>query len=107
MVQLAGWERLRFITNCFTRLRYCDRNGRLALKEKGAPGTQAPHYLPWYAHEARASRDMRIIFGHWSTLGRYSGNGVIAIDTGCVWGGALTAVRIDQGPESLLSQLMN
>ncbi len=92
---LRGWARLRFITNCFTRLRYCDPTGRLALREKGPPGTQPPPYLPWFEVPRRASRDLRIVFGHWSTLGGIRATGVFPLDTGCVWGGSLTALRLE------------
>jgi bis(5'-nucleosyl)-tetraphosphatase (symmetrical) len=95
---LTGRDRLRFIVNCFTRLRYCDRDGRLALKEKGPPGSQPEALKPWFAWETRNSRTLEILFGHWSTLGAYDGPGVPALDTGCLWGGRLTAVRIDRGP---------
>jgi len=93
---LKGRERLRFITNCFTRLRYCDCNGRLALEEKGPPGSQAKHLRPWFDWPERNSRDMRILFGHWSTLGAYDAPGIHALDTGCLWGGTLTACRLDK-----------
>jgi bis(5'-nucleosyl)-tetraphosphatase (symmetrical) len=95
---LSGWDRLRFITNCFTRLRYCDSKGCLALDEKGPPGSQPKHLKPWFAWPQRRSRDMQILFGHWSTLGAYSADGVHALDTGCLWGGKLTALRIDVDP---------
>jgi bis(5'-nucleosyl)-tetraphosphatase (symmetrical) len=91
-----GMQRYRFITNCFTRLRFCTADGVLALKEKGPPGTQAkPEALPWFEHPHRASRDTRIVFGHWSTLGYLAKHNVWAIDSGCLWGGALTMLRID------------
>jgi len=92
--ELSGTERLRFITNCFTRLRYCDTNGRLLLSEKGAPGSQTDAAIPWFRVPGRATRDERIIFGHWSTLGYVAEHNVWALDTGCLWGGSLTAVRI-------------
>jgi len=93
---LAGMERLRFITNCFTRLRFCLPDGRLQLKEKGPPGTQEnPEALPWFDLPGRISRSSRIVFGHWSTLGYLTRNNVWAIDTGCLWGGSLTLLRID------------
>jgi len=95
--KLQGWDRLRCITNCLTRLRYCDEQGRLALDEKGPPGSQPKHLKPWFEWPERRSRDMKILFGHWSTLGAYSGNGVHALDTGCLWGGSLSALRIDDG----------
>jgi bis(5'-nucleosyl)-tetraphosphatase (symmetrical) len=92
---LGGAERLRFIINCFTRLRYCDAEGRLALRYKGAPGTQAADVMPWFHVPWRKSAGMKIIFGHWSTLGRYQGEGIYNLDSGCVWGGSLTALRLD------------
>ncbi|VAW79155.1 Bis(5'-nucleosyl)-tetraphosphatase, symmetrical [hydrothermal vent metagenome] len=93
---LQGHDRLRFITNCLTRLRYCDANGRLALEHKGAPGTQPKHLKPWFDWP-RQSAGMKILFGHWSTLGAFDGDGVHALDTGCLWGGTLTAMRVDGG----------
>lgn len=100
---LSGSERWRFITNCFTRLRYCDAQGRLALKDKGAPGTQTAGYLPWFEVPGRASAGLEIVFGHWSTLGACDVQGVHHLDTGCVWGGALTALRIDGGRRERIS----
>ncbi len=91
---LRGMERLRFITNCFTRLRFCDPRGRLALDEKGAPGSQKSPYQPWYAVKDRASRHDRILFGHWSTLGYRQIGNVWALDSGCIWGGQLTALKL-------------
>ncbi len=93
---LQGWERLRFITNCLTRLRYCDGEGRLALEEKGPPGSQPQHLRPWFDWPQRRSQAMRILFGHWSTLGAYDAPGVHALDTGCLWGGTLSACRLDK-----------
>lgn len=92
--KLKGMERYRFITNCFTRLRYCDAKGRLLLKDKGKPNGKKAQY-PWFQAPERKSRNERIIFGHWSTLGYRAEHNVWAIDTGCLWGGQLTALRID------------
>ena len=92
--QLEGMARLRFIINCFTRLRFCTADGTLGLKEKGPPGTQAKGLLPWFEVPGRASADERIICGHWSTLGFVSRHNVWSLDTGCLWGGSLTAVRV-------------
>ncbi len=92
---LSGMARLRFITNCFTRLRYCDAQGRLALQEKGAPGSTPAPWLPWFEVPERRSRNLNILFGHWSALGEYSAPGLHALDTGCVWGGSLSALRLD------------
>jgi len=98
---LTGWARYRFITNIFTRLRYCDEDGKPSLSAKGAPGSQAEHLLPWYEIETRVSQNDDIIFGHWSTLphaGIIHINNAYAIDSGCLWGGDLTAMRIDVEP---------
>jgi bis(5'-nucleosyl)-tetraphosphatase (symmetrical) len=95
---LSGWDRLRFITNCFTRLRYCDTRGRLHLKAKGPPGTQPAPYVPWFEVAGRASAPAHIVFGHWSALGDRGAPGVYPLDTGCLWGKQLTAMRLDGRP---------
>lgn len=92
--KLQGMERWRFIINSFTRLRYCDRKGDLALNEKGPPGSQHKPFIPWFQVPGRASRQDRILFGHWSTLGYYHAHNVWALDSGCLWGGKLTAIRL-------------
>jgi bis(5'-nucleosyl)-tetraphosphatase (symmetrical) len=91
---LSGTDRLRFITNCFTRLRYCDCEGRLLLNEKALPDAQPEHAIPWFKVPGRATREERIVFGHWSTLGYLAEHNAWALDSGCLWGGKLTAVRI-------------
>jgi bis(5'-nucleosyl)-tetraphosphatase (symmetrical) len=93
---LDGEARLRFIANCFTRLRYVDADGRLVLRAKGSPQkSQTKSLIPWFeAHGARW-RGPRIIFGHWSTLGFFSNADVTGLDTGCAWGYTLTALRLD------------
>lgn len=103
--QLGGIERLRFITNALTRLRFCTRDGALALKEKGEPGSQRPGHLPWFQVPGRRSADTRILFGHWSTLGYRSGENTWALDSGCLWGGTLSAVRIQSELPLPLMQL--
>ena len=95
MAASGTWERLRYITHCLTRLRYCDTAGRLNTEATGPPGSQPPPYLPWFAIPQRASADLNIVFGHWSSLGLYRAPGVYALDTGCVWGGALTALCLE------------
>ncbi len=92
---LRGMERLRFVINAFTRMRYCRRDGTVDLKMKGAPGQQPADFLPWFDVPERASREVRVICGHWSTLGFRKRRDLLALDTGCVWGGALTAVNLD------------
>jgi bis(5'-nucleosyl)-tetraphosphatase (symmetrical) len=92
---LAGRERLRFIVNCLTRLRVVDLEGRLLLSHKG-PVEDAPRgAIPWFRHPQRATRSDAIVFGHWSALGYLSEPGLLCLDTGCVWGGGLTAKRLD------------
>ncbi len=92
---LQGWERLRFIVNCFTRLRYCSAVGAMDFRAKGEPGSQPAGLIPWFEITGRKSRDSRILFGHWSTLGLLQTDNICAIDTGCLWGGNLTAVQLD------------
>lgn len=100
--QLKGYDRLRFITNCFTRLRYCDGFGRLQLRYKLAPGTQPAHLKPWFEFGGRHSSGTRIVFGHWSTLGYCKTNNIIATDTGCLWGGQLSAIELKPASHRLL-----
>jgi bis(5'-nucleosyl)-tetraphosphatase (symmetrical) len=93
---LEGEARLRFIANCFTRLRYVDANGRLVLRAKGSPKkSQTTSLIPWFEAPEARWRGPRIVFGHWSTLGFFSNADVTSLDTGCVWGGTLTALRLD------------
>ncbi|HET7125869.1 MAG TPA: symmetrical bis(5'-nucleosyl)-tetraphosphatase [Lysobacter sp.] len=93
--RLTGNERDRAIINVFTRMRYCSPRGRIDFDEKGTPGAQQPGLYPWYEVPGRAERDLRIVCGHWSALGLMIAHGVHAIDTGAVWGGKLTALRLD------------
>lgn len=93
--ELTGWDRLRYITNCFTRLRYCHDDGRLALKFKGGPKDKSAGELPWFEMPERKTQDDRIVFGHWSTLGTGQYGNVFSLDSGAVWGDKLTAIRID------------
>ena len=92
---LDGEERLRFIVNCLTRLRFVDRKGRLVLSHKGTVEDAPRGALPWFRHPERATRKDALVFGHWSALGYLSEPGLLCLDTGCVWGGALTAQRLD------------
>jgi bis(5'-nucleosyl)-tetraphosphatase (symmetrical) len=92
---LTGMDRLRYIVNCFTRLRYVGPEGQLDLKQKGKPGSQPAGLIPWFAAPRRASAKLHILFGHWSTLGEVRDQNVYALDTGCVWGGKLSALRLD------------
>ena len=94
---LKGWERLRFIVNCLTRLRYCTADGRLGLDFKGPPGSQPQRFMPWFEVPGRKSIDHTLVFGHWSTLGYKRHENVVGLDTGCLWGGSLTAFKVDDG----------
>lgn len=98
---LSKNEQLRYAVNCFTRLRYCTLDGELDFHHKGPLGSQPDHLIPWFSVPWRNSQDMRIIFGHWSTLGYYVGDNVFAIDTGCLWGGQLTALKLANDPEHI------
>ena len=91
---LHGWDRLRFITNVFTRMRYIKQNFKLCLKEKGAPGKQPEGIVPWYEFES-ADAQLNIIFGHWSTLKDPKLKHLYPLDTGCLWGGKLTALKVN------------
>jgi bis(5'-nucleosyl)-tetraphosphatase (symmetrical) len=93
---LAGAERLRFAVNCLTRLRFVDRKGRLQLAYKGTIAGAPAGCMPWFRHPERATRDDALVFGHWSALGYLAEPGLRCLDTGCVWGGALTAIRLDR-----------
>ncbi|HTL92111.1 MAG TPA: hypothetical protein VL176_07170, partial [Steroidobacteraceae bacterium] len=93
--RLNGYERLRFIINVLTRLRQCTADGRIDTSLKGPPPPPPSPLRPWFDQPQRASRDVRIIFGHWSALGFLQRPGILGLDTGCVWGGSLTAVDLD------------
>ena len=92
---LTGAARLRFTVNCLTRMRFCTASGQLLLDLKGPPGKAPPEALPWFRVPGRRSAGQRVAFGHWSALGFYEGEGVVGLDSGCAWGGALTAFRLD------------
>jgi bis(5'-nucleosyl)-tetraphosphatase (symmetrical) len=92
---LTGAARYRFVINTLTRLRYCTADGVVDLGPKDAPGRVPPPLRPWFDVPSRMSRGTRIICGHWSTLGLVRRADLLALDTGCVWGGALTAVALD------------
>jgi bis(5'-nucleosyl)-tetraphosphatase (symmetrical) len=87
----------KYIISSFTRMRYCYGDHRLDFDQKGAPTDtlRAKGLKPWFECDNRKEIDLKIIFGHWSTLGFYHDENVLALDTGCLWGGSLTAARID------------
>lgn len=94
--ELRGIERLRTITNYFTRLRICTADGTLDLDSKDEPERAPPGFMPWFSVPARKSAGANIIFGHWATLlGRAERSDVFALDTGCVWGHKLTLLNLE------------
>lgn len=95
---LTGSDRLRTITNVFTRLRYCDKSGQMDFAEKGAPGSQRQGLLPWFEIPSAFAPEQVTVFGHWSTLKSGCYGKAIALDSGCLWGQQLTAVRLDEKP---------
>lgn len=93
---LTGVERLRLITNYFTRMRFCSASGELELQTKESADAAPEGFAPWFSFSERKTRKEKIIFGHWAALeGRVKSNTVFALDTGCVWGGSLTAMRLE------------
>jgi bis(5'-nucleosyl)-tetraphosphatase (symmetrical) len=94
---LAGEERLRFTLNTLTRIRFVAADGTLDFTVKDGAGTAPPGLFPWFDAPGRRSAGTPIAFGHWSTLGLVQRPDLLGLDTGCVWGGKLTAVRIDGG----------
>jgi bis(5'-nucleosyl)-tetraphosphatase (symmetrical) len=87
----------RYIVSAFTRMRYCYKDHRLDFKQKGKPtdALREKGLKPWFECKNRKEIDLKIVFGHWSTLGFYQDEHVLALDTGCLWGGTLTAARLD------------
>lgn len=93
--ELHGWDRLRCITNYLTRARFCHRDGSLELKSKGKQ-TESEHLIPWFQVSNRLTANDKIIFGHWAALGGVTHTpNAYALDTGCVWGFSLTAMRLE------------
>jgi bis(5'-nucleosyl)-tetraphosphatase (symmetrical) len=96
-------DRMRAAINVFTRMRYCDVRGSIDFQDKDRPGTQKDGLYPWFSVPGMRQRNTRIVCGHWSALGLFLGLGVHAIDTGCVWGGKLTALRLDLDEPQVIS----
>jgi bis(5'-nucleosyl)-tetraphosphatase (symmetrical) len=95
----------KYIISSFTRMRYCYKDHRLDFEQKGAPTDKLREkgLKPWFECENRKEIDLKIIFGHWSTLGFHQDENVLALDTGCLWGGSLTAARIDLDEVEIVS----
>jgi bis(5'-nucleosyl)-tetraphosphatase (symmetrical) len=91
----TGWKRLRLITNILTRMRFCDFEGRGIYNASGPPGSAPGNTKPWFKHKHRLTRDITVAFGHWAALGLRVKKRYFALDSGCVWGGKLSALRIE------------
>ncbi len=99
---LRGQARWRMVINTLTRIRFCTEEGVLDFKTKEGAGAAPAGYLPWFEVPTRRSLGQPVAFGHWSTLGLINQPDLLALDTGCVWGGALSAMRVDGGRRELL-----
>jgi bis(5'-nucleosyl)-tetraphosphatase (symmetrical) len=91
----TGWKRLRLIANVLTRLRFCDADGLGLYDVSGPPGSQPGNYKPWFKHKHRLTRDVTVVFGHWAALGLAIKKRYISMDSGCVWGGKLSTLRLE------------
>jgi bis(5'-nucleosyl)-tetraphosphatase (symmetrical) len=100
---LEGADRLRFTINVLTRLRFCTPEGRADFKQKGKPESAPRPLIPWFKAPSRASAETRVVFGHWSAMGIHRERGILALDSGCVWGGSLTAANLDDPATPLVS----
>lgn len=94
-------ERLRTITNVMTRMRFCSPGGRLDFATKAGPENAPPGFAPWFQYLHPDWQTWTLVFGHWSQLGFYEGSNAICLDSGCVWGGSLTALVVDEQGRSI------
>ena len=92
---LEGFDRLRVIVNACTRMRFCTADGRMEFREKRGAHAAPAGFRPWFAHEDRASGGVTVVCGHWSTLELMLAPNVLMLDSGCLWGGTLTAIRLE------------
>ena len=101
---LQGMDRLRVVVNALTRLRFCSADGVMEFATKEGAGTAPAGFLPWFDVPGRQTQDCTLAFGHWSTLGWLDRSDVFSLDSGCVWGGCLTALEISTGTKIALPQ---
>ena len=99
--KLSGEERHRFTINALTRIRFCDKNGKLDFEYSCKPGSQPAQLMPWFDVPGRLNQKTHVVFGHWATLGIVCRPDVTALDSGCVWGGALTAIPLEPAGEKI------
>ena len=105
---LSGMDRWRILTNCFTRMRLIDAEGRLNFSHKGALAQAPPDCRPWYELANGIPAEQRLLFGHWAALDGHTGkSNVIALDTGCVWGRSLTALCLESGERTAITAIGN
>lgn len=102
---LQGADRCRVVINALTRLRLCTADGVMEFKSKDSAEQAPAGYLPWYSVPGRRTRGVPIAFGHWSTLGKAQDRSVLPLDTGCVWGGCLTAARLSDQPGKVAERI--
>jgi bis(5'-nucleosyl)-tetraphosphatase (symmetrical) len=93
--ELSGWDRARVIVNAMTRMRMCTAGGVMEFSHKGTRHDPPPGYMPWFEVPGRQSRDSPLIFGHWSALGLLLAPNLCCLDSGCLWGGKLSAFRLE------------
>jgi len=98
---LDGIRRLRAIVNALTRMRMVDEQGRMDFAFKRPPGKQPPYLAPWFTRPSNLPPKSRTVFGHWSALGQFVTDRLVSLDSGCVWGRSLTAVRLDGHPDTV------
>ena len=91
-------DRMRVAFNAFTRVRFCTPDGAMEFKANGGPDSAPPGYLPWFDVPGRRTEDVTVVFGHWAALGLMVRENVVALDSGCVWGNQLSAVRLTADP---------
>ncbi|SAL66676.1 diadenosine tetraphosphatase [Caballeronia cordobensis] len=103
---LIGIDRLRVIYNALTRIRFCTREGAMEFANNGGPDAAPPGYMPWFDVPERRTRDVTIVFGHWAALGLMIRDDVLCLDSGCVWGNKLSALRMTADPaQRVLTQV--
>ncbi|WP_250492662.1 symmetrical bis(5'-nucleosyl)-tetraphosphatase [Caballeronia sp. GAWG1-1] len=95
---LTGADRLRVTYNALTRIRFCTADGAMEFANNGGPDAAPPGYLPWFDVPGRKTQDVTVVFGHWAALGLMVRNDVLCLDSGCVWGNKLSAVRLTKDP---------
>jgi bis(5'-nucleosyl)-tetraphosphatase (symmetrical) len=103
---LTGVDRLRVIVNALTRLRFCTPEGVMEFSVSDGADAAPPGYLPWFDVPGRQSANVCVAFGHWSTLGWLDRTDVLSLDTGCVWGGCLSALKLGQGKRKTMHKLI-